>query len=97
VTIAEVAALLDCHPNTVRNRVMVGMYRAEKIDTENGPTWMIERESLTTGDSQAVSGRDGPVGEPEPPVRGGGLPLSGLRHWRMRKGISRPSLPEERI
>jgi hypothetical protein len=55
VTIAEAAALLGCHPNTVRNRVMAGMYRAEKFHTESGPTWMIERESLTTGDSMEIS------------------------------------------
>ena len=47
VTIAEAAALLGCHPNTVRSRVKAGMYRAEKFHTENGPTWMIERDSLT--------------------------------------------------
>ena len=92
VTIAEAAALLGCHPNTVRSRLKAGMYRAEKIPTENGLTWMIERESLTTGDPKEVSGRDGPVGEPEPPVRGGGLPLPGLRHWRLRKGISQADL-----
>jgi len=71
VTIAEAAALLGCHPNTVRYRVLAGMYRAEKVDTKSGPTWMIERESLTTGTFQEISGRDGRVGEPEPPVRGG--------------------------
>jgi len=38
VTIAEAAALLGCHPNTVRSRLKAGMYRAEKIDTENGLT-----------------------------------------------------------
>jgi transcriptional regulator with XRE-family HTH domain len=92
VTITEAAALLGRHPNTVRSRLKAGMYRAEKIDTENGLTWMIERESLTTGTSQEVSGRDGPVGEPEPPVRGGGLPLPGLKHWRMRKGLSQAEL-----
>ena len=92
VTIAEAAALLGCHPNTVRYRVKAGMYRAEKIDTKRGATWMIERDSLTTGDSQEVLGRDGPVGEPVPPVRGGGLPLPGLKHWRMRKGISQAEL-----
>jgi transcriptional regulator with XRE-family HTH domain len=92
VTIAEAASLLGCHFNTVRSRVMAGMYRAEKIDTENGPTWMIERDSLTTGDSMEVSDSNGPLGEPEPPLRGGGLPLPGLKHWRMRKGISQAEL-----
>jgi hypothetical protein len=47
VTIAEAADLLGCHPNTVRSRVKAGMYRAEKFHTENGPTWFIERDSLT--------------------------------------------------
>jgi transcriptional regulator with XRE-family HTH domain len=92
VTIAEAAALLGCNPNTVRYRVMSGMYRAEKIDTEHGPTWMIERESLTTGDSKEVSGSDGPLGEPEPPLRGGSLPLPGLKHWRLRRRLSQKEL-----
>jgi hypothetical protein len=39
-----------------------------------------------TGDSQEVSGRDGPVGEPEPAIRGRGLSLPGLKHWRLRRG-----------
>jgi hypothetical protein len=34
VTIAEASALLDCHPNTVSNRVIAGMYRAEKVNTQ---------------------------------------------------------------
>jgi transcriptional regulator with XRE-family HTH domain len=92
VTIAEAAALLGCNPNTVRYRVMSGMYRAEKIDTEHGPTWMIERESLTTGDSKEDSGSDGPLGELEPPLRGGSLPLPGLKHWRLRKRLSQKEL-----
>jgi len=92
VTITEAAALLGRHPNTVRSRVKAGMYRAEKVHTENGSTWMIERDSLSTGDSQKVSGRDDPVGEPEPPLRGGGLLLPGLKHWRMRKGLSQAEL-----
>jgi transcriptional regulator with XRE-family HTH domain len=92
VTIAEAAALLGCHPNTVRYRVMSGMYRAEKIVTEHGPTWMIERESLTTGDSKEVSGSDGPLGEPEAPLRGGSLPLPGLKHWRLRRRLSQKEL-----
>jgi len=92
VTIAEAAALLGRNPNTVRYRVMSGMYRAEKIDTEHGPTWMIERKSLTTGDSKEVSGSDGPLGEPEPPLRGGSLPLPGLKHWRLRRRLSQKEL-----
>jgi transcriptional regulator with XRE-family HTH domain len=92
VTIAEAAALLGYHPNTVRYRVMSGMYRAEKIDTDNGLTWMIERESLTADDSQEVSGSDGPLGEPEPPLRGGSLPLPGLKHWRLRRRLSQKEL-----
>jgi transcriptional regulator with XRE-family HTH domain len=92
VTIAEAAALLGCNPNTVRYRVMSGMYRAEKIDTEHGPTWMIERESLTAGDSKEGSGSEGPLGEPEPPLRGGSLPLPGLKHWRLRRRLSQKEL-----
>jgi len=45
-----------------------------------------------TGDSQEVSGSNGPVGAPEPAVRGGGLPLPGLKHWRKHKGISQAEL-----
>ena len=48
VTISEAATLLNVHPNTVRNRVRAGIYRAEKVLTERGPTWMIDRDSLTT-------------------------------------------------
>jgi transcriptional regulator with XRE-family HTH domain len=92
VTIVEAAALLGLHPNTVRHRVMAGMYHAEKVPTENGPTWMIERDSLTTGDSKEVSGSDGLLGEPVPPLRGGSLPLPGLKHWRLRKRLSQKEL-----
>ena len=48
LTIAEAAALLDVHKNTVRNRIKDGSYRAEMIQTERGPTYLIERESLLT-------------------------------------------------
>ena len=43
-------------------------------------------------DTQEVTGSNGPVGEPEPAVRGGGLPLPGLKHWRERRGISQAKL-----
>jgi transcriptional regulator with XRE-family HTH domain len=45
-----------------------------------------------TGDSQEFSGRDGPVGKPIPPLRGGSLPLPGLKHWRLRKRLSQKEL-----
>src|SRR5215204_5671562 len=46
LTIAEAAALLGIHKNTVRNRIKNGSYRAEMVQTERGPTYLIERESL---------------------------------------------------
>jgi len=46
VTITEAATLLGVHPNTVRGRVKAGFYDAEKVSTEYGLTWMIDRNSL---------------------------------------------------
>ena len=46
VTIAEAAALLGVHRNTVRNRIKAGRYRAHKLVTAQGETYAIERESL---------------------------------------------------
>lgn len=46
VTITEAATLLGAHPNTVRGRVKAGIYDAEKVATEHGLTWMIDRNSL---------------------------------------------------
>ncbi len=46
VTITEAATLLGVHPNTVRGRVKAGLYRAEKVATEHGLTWMIDPDSL---------------------------------------------------
>ena len=48
LTIAEAATLLGVHRNTVRNRIKNGSYRAEMVQTERGPTYLIERESLLT-------------------------------------------------
>jgi excisionase family DNA binding protein len=48
LTIAEAAALLSVHKNTVRNRIKNGLYRAEMVQTERGPTYLIERDSLLT-------------------------------------------------
>lgn len=48
LTIAEAAALLGVHKNTVRNRIKDGTYKAEKVITERGETYLIERKSLLT-------------------------------------------------
>ena len=59
VTIAEAATLLGVHPDTVRSRIKAGVYDAEKVVTERGPRWMIDRDSLTTNTPQSA---------PQPPV-----------------------------
>jgi excisionase family DNA binding protein len=48
LTIAEAATLIGVHKNTVRNRIKNGSYRAELVQTERGPTYLIERDSLLT-------------------------------------------------
>src|SRR5215210_7961975 len=44
-----------------------------------------------TRDSKG-SGGDRSVGEPEPAIRRGGLPLPGLKHWRLRRELSQAKL-----
>ena len=46
LTISEAATFLGVHKNTVRNRIKDGIYEAEKIVTERGPTYLIKRESI---------------------------------------------------
>ena len=46
LTISEAAAFLGVHKNTVRNRIKDGTYEAEKVLTERGETYYIDRESL---------------------------------------------------
>jgi transcriptional regulator with XRE-family HTH domain len=38
------------------------------------------------------SDRDRAVGKPEPQIKRGGLPLPGLKHWRLRRGLSQAKL-----
>jgi transcriptional regulator with XRE-family HTH domain len=38
------------------------------------------------------SGSERAVGKPEPALRGGGLPLPSLKHWRLRRGLSQTEL-----
>jgi predicted ArsR family transcriptional regulator len=62
VTIRQAATLLGVHPNTVRNHVKAGMYQAEKVLTERGETWMIDRNSLITSTPASASQQ---VGNPQ--------------------------------
>jgi DNA-binding XRE family transcriptional regulator len=52
----------------------------------------ITRALSMARDTQEGTGRNGPVREPEPPRRDGGLPLPGLKHWRLRRGLSQRQL-----
>jgi transcriptional regulator with XRE-family HTH domain len=45
---------------------------------------------LTDGSQEP--NRDRAVGEPEPAIRRGGLPLPSLKHWRLRRGLSQAKL-----
>ena len=49
------------------------------------------RFEQVSGDSQG-SGGGRATGGPEPPLRGGGLRLLGLKHWRLRRGLSQVEL-----
>jgi len=46
----------------------------------------------TQEDTQEVTGRNGPVGKPEPRLKHGGLPLPALKYWRKRRGLSQAEL-----
>jgi excisionase family DNA binding protein len=46
LTIRQAAGLLVVHPNTVRNRIKSGRYKADKVVTENGETYLISRSEL---------------------------------------------------
>ena len=46
VSIAQAAALLGVHRNTVRNRIKAGRYKAHKVLAPQGETYVIDRASL---------------------------------------------------
>jgi hypothetical protein len=43
LTIKQAATLLNCHPNTVRNRIKKGTLQADTVITERWKTYMILR------------------------------------------------------
>lgn len=46
LSITEAAALVGVHRNTIRNRIKVGRYKAHKVFTPQGETYVVARESL---------------------------------------------------
>jgi excisionase family DNA binding protein len=46
VSIAQAAALLGVHRNTIRNRIKAGRYKAHKVIAPQGETYVIDRASL---------------------------------------------------
>lgn len=72
LTIRQAAALLGCHPNTVRNRIKSGVYQADKVQTENGETYLIPRSELSQAsltNSLVGPSQSQPVPNPLPDVR----------------------------
>ena len=88
VTIAEAATLLGVHPDTVRSRIKGGVYDAEKVVTEHGPRWMIDRDSLTTNTL--------PSAPQQPVVRGQQEALQELARAIVREAGLRRDPKEER-
>ncbi len=46
VSISQAAALLGVHRNTIRNHIKAGRYKAHKVITSQGETYVIDRASL---------------------------------------------------
>ena len=72
LTIRQAATLLSVHPNTVRNRIKAGTYRADKVITEHGETYLIPRSELSeasTTNSVVSSPPSQSLSQPIPDVR----------------------------
>src|SRR5215207_5283845 len=56
--------------------------------------WALHGEEAVLRVTEGSQGpdRDRALGEPEPAIRRGGLPLPGLKHWRLRRGLSQANL-----
>jgi excisionase family DNA binding protein len=94
LTIAEAATLLGVHKNTVRNRIKNETYKAEKVITERGETYLIERKSLLTNSTtNALSSASQQPGNPAPIE----LVQELLRPFVIELGDVREELGAERV
>jgi excisionase family DNA binding protein len=72
LTIRQAATLLGVHPNTIRNRIKVGTYKADKVQTEHGENYLIPRSELSppsTNNVMVDPTQPQPVPSPLPDVR----------------------------
>ena len=97
LTIAEAAALLGVHPNTVRNRVKAGIYKAEKVVTDNGQTWMIDRNSILNNPLPKGSQQPPSQRQPQVEVQATQLVQDLLRPFVEDLGRVREELGAERV
>ena len=97
ITIAEAAALLGVHPNTVRNRVKAGMYEAEKVFTENGQTWMIDRDSILNNPLPKASQQPPSQLQPQSDLQAAQLVQDVIRPFVEDLGRAREELGAERV
>ena len=68
LTIRQAAALLGVHPNTVRNRIKSGMYEAEKVVTERGETYLINRPQLEQAEATNATNKPIPSASHSQPL-----------------------------
>ena len=97
LTIAEAAALLGVHPNTVRNRVKAGIYKAEKVVTDNGQTWMIDRNSILNNPLPKGSQQPHSQRQPQVEIQATQLVQDLLRPFVEDLGRVREELGAERV
>src|SRR5918994_996197 len=97
VTIAEAATLLGVHPNTIRNRVKAGIYDAQKVVTENGQTWMIDRNSILNNPLPKGSQQPPSQRQPQVEVQAAHLVQDLLRPFVEDLGRVREELGAERV
>lgn len=68
LTVKKAAALIGCHPQTVRKHIKGGKLDAEKAQGVHGPEWRIDRESAESL-AASLKGEKANKANPEPAIR----------------------------